>query len=113
MDGLRGGSGGERSGPENGGEIRGDGGGGLARIDPLGAEVAESGRRGGECEVVGGFPGGGNVQRFHGSGRSVGEERGVVARVAIGGDREPAVAGFAAGGQGDALLETQRLAGHG
>ena len=57
LHGFRGGAGGKRRGPEDGGEVRGDGGGGLRGIDALGAEISQSGRRGGEGEVVGGFAG--------------------------------------------------------
>ena len=69
--------------------------------------ISETRRRGGEREVVGGFASGGDDDGLDGAGRAVGEEGGVVAGVAVRRDGQPAGAGVAAGGEGDAFLEAE------
>ena len=58
----------------------------LGRIDAAGFEIPQTRRGGGQREVIGAFPRWRNDQRFGGMRRAVGEESGVVARIAIGGN---------------------------
>ena len=105
------GTGGQRSRPEDGGNVGGLERGGLTGVDDFRLLFAEIRWRGGEGEIGGGFAGSGDDDRPHGAGRAVGEEGDVIAVVAIGGDGKPAEAAVAAGREGDAFLEPQGLAG--